>query len=117
MSLLQTIDTNPQFEPEHSKCAPEKLISGDPSFKTWALDASRDDSIHTGIWQATPGENRSIKGTTFEFCHILEGVVELTEEGKEPVRYKAGDSFIMKPGYKGVWKTIETVKKIYVIVE
>ena len=27
-----------------------------------------------------------------------------------------GDSFIMKPGYRGVWKSIETVRKIYVNV-
>ncbi|MEZ0017391.1 putative cupin superfamily protein [Sinorhizobium fredii] len=51
-----------------------------------------------------------------ESCHILQGVVELTENGKEPVIYRAGDSFAMKPGYVGVWKTIETVRKIYVTV-
>ncbi|MDF3147092.1 MULTISPECIES: cupin domain-containing protein [unclassified Streptomyces] len=28
-----------------------------------------------------------------------------------------GDSFVMKPGFVGVWKTIETVRKIYVIVK
>ncbi|MGO6908350.1 cupin domain-containing protein, partial [Rhizobium ruizarguesonis] len=28
----------------------------------------------------------------------------------------AGDSFVMKPGYVGVWKTIETVRKIFVTV-
>ncbi|AWI61546.1 hypothetical protein AB395_00006369 (plasmid) [Sinorhizobium fredii CCBAU 45436] len=43
-------------------------------------------------------------------------MVELTENGKEPVIYRAGDSFAMKPGYVGVWKTIETVRKIYVTV-
>ncbi|GAA2768172.1 hypothetical protein GCM10010103_72140 [Streptomyces paradoxus] len=46
----------------------------------------------------------------------LSGVVELIPEGGEPVIYKAGDSFVMKPGYVGVWKTIETVRKIYVTV-
>jgi uncharacterized cupin superfamily protein len=43
-------------------------------------------------------------------------VVELTEEGRQPVTYRKGDSFVMKPGYRGDWKTIETVRKIYVIV-
>jgi uncharacterized protein len=72
--------------------------------------------VKTGIWEATPGENRSIKGETFEYCHILSGVVELTEEGKEPRIFRGGDSFVMKPGYVGVWKTIETVRKIYIVV-
>ncbi|MGO8077509.1 cupin domain-containing protein, partial [Rhizobium leguminosarum] len=40
----------------------------------------------------------------------------VSPEGGEPVVYKAGDSFVMKPGFVGVWKTIETVRKIYVTV-
>lgn len=72
--------------------------------------------VHTGVWEATPGETRSIKGETFEFCHILSGVVELTPENGEPVVYKSGDSFVMKPGFVGIWKTMETVRKIYVTV-
>lgn len=116
MSLLKTIDTNPGFEPKRSAPLPERLISGNPSFRTWAQDAARDGMINTGVWEATPGETRSIKGETFEFCHILQGVVELTPDEGEPVRYKAGDSFVMKPGFTGTWRTIETVRKIYVTV-
>jgi len=116
MSLLKTIDINPSATPGESKPLPERLIAGDPSFKTWVQDVARDEMIHTGVWEATPGETRSIKGETFEFCHILSGVVEITPDGGEPVAYKAGDSFVMKPGFIGVWKTIETVRKIYVTV-
>ena len=116
MSLLQKIDTAPTSAPHHSKALPERLIAGDPSFKTWAQDTSKDDLVHTGVWEATPGETRSIKGETFEFCHILSGRVEITPAGGEPVAYGAGDSFVMKPGFVGTWKTIETVRKIYVTV-
>lgn len=116
MSLLKTIETHPAAEPTVSKAAPERLISGDPAFRTWAQDSARDGTVRTGVWEATPGESLSIKGETFEFCHILEGVVELTEEGGTPVTYRKGDSFVMKPGYRGVWRTIETVRKIYVVV-
>ncbi|OHV81937.1 cupin domain-containing protein [Ensifer sp. LCM 4579] len=116
MSLLKTIDTNPAFAPRENLPLPERLIAGNPAFKTWAQDVARGEMIHTGVWEATPGETRSIKGETFEFCHILSGVVEITPEDGEPVVYKAGDSFVMKPGFVGVWKTIETVRKIYVSV-
>ena len=116
MSLLQTIDPTRLGTPVPAKPAPDRLIAGHPEFLTWALDASRDGEVKTGIWQATSGETVSIKGELFEFCHLLEGVIELTEEGREPVIYRKGDSFIMKPGYRGVWKTIETVRKIYVTV-
>jgi uncharacterized cupin superfamily protein len=116
MSLLKLIDTNPQTAPRESKPLAERLVSGDPSFKTWPQDASRDDSVLTGVWEATPGETHSIKGTTFEFCHIISGVVELTEKDGETVTYHAGDSFVMKPGFVGIWRTIETVRKIYVAI-
>ena len=116
MSFLKTIDPNPVDMPRESKATPDRLISGDPTFKTWPQDTARDGMINSGVWEATPGETHSIKGTTFEFCHILSGVIELTENGKEPITYRAGDSFLMKPGFTGVWRTIETVRKIYVTV-
>ena len=114
MSLLVTIDTNPDFAPKTALPAPERLISGNPSFKTWAQDASKGEKVLTGVREATPGETHSIKGTTFEFCHILSGLIEIEEKGGETRRYRAGDSFAMKPGFVGVWRTIETVRKIYV---
>ena len=114
MSLLKTIYPSPSFAPRENLPLPERLISGDPKFKTWAQDAARDDKINTGVWEATPGVTRSIKGETFEFCHILSGMVEITPEGGEPIVYRAGDNFVMKPGFVGTWKTIETVRKIYV---
>lgn len=116
MSLLKTIDTDPTFAPRESKALPERLIAGDPAFKTWAQDVSMDDLVHTGVWEATPGETHSIKGSTFEFCQILSGVIELIPDGGDAVTYKAGDNFVMKPGFVGIWKTIETVRKIYVSV-
>ena len=69
MSFLKTIDTHPSFTPHESGPLPERLISGDPMFRTWAQDVARGESIHTGVWEATPGETRSTKGDTFEFCH------------------------------------------------
>lgn len=116
MSLLTTIDTAPGFAPKETRAAPDRLVSGDPRFRTWAQDESRGGNVRTGVWEATPGETRSIKGESCEFCHILEGVVEIAEDGGEVRTYRAGDSFVMKPGFTGIWRTIETVRKIYVVV-
>src|SRR3712207_911275 len=38
MSLLKTINPRPLGTPRESKAAPDRLVSGDPSFKTWAQD-------------------------------------------------------------------------------
>jgi uncharacterized protein len=117
MSLLVTLDTAPAFAPQPGAPLPERLISGNPQNQTWMLDEALGGRMQTGIWESTPGANRSIKGEMFEFCHILSGLVEITEDGGAPVRYGPGDSFLMKPGFTGVWRTIETVRKIFVIYE
>jgi uncharacterized cupin superfamily protein len=53
----------------------------------------------------------------YEYCFILEGVVEIAEDSGETKTYGAGDSFIMKPGFRGTWNTIETVRKFFIAVE
>jgi uncharacterized cupin superfamily protein len=94
---------------------PERLIEGNPQFKNWDVDSSPDGKVRSGVWETPPCTVRSIKGGTWEFCFILSGVSELTEDGKEPIRVKAGDAFVMKPDYKGVWRCIETTRKIWVV--
>jgi uncharacterized protein len=116
MSLLKSIDPNPAFAPTHSTPDPERLISGNPAFKSWPQDSAKGEKIRSGVWEATPGVTHSIKGTMFEFCHILSGVIEIEEKGGETKTYRAGDSFVMKPGFVGIWRTIETVRKVYVCV-
>ncbi len=116
MSLLKTLKTTDLGEGKVSKADPSILIAGDPTFTTWNQDESREGSVRTGVWEATPGTTKSIKGEKYEFCMLLEGAVELTEQGGETVTYRAGDSFVMKPGFVGTWKTIEKLRKIYVVV-
>jgi uncharacterized cupin superfamily protein len=101
---------------KESRALPERLVEGDPFYKTWEQDNVDAGRIRSGIWEATPGATRSIKGATWEYCTILSGVIELTEDGGEPRRLTAGESFIMRPGFAGTWRTIETVRKLWVIV-
>jgi uncharacterized cupin superfamily protein len=94
---------------------PERLIAGDPRFMNWDVEQTTDGKVRTGVWETTPGTIRSIKGGVWEFCYILSGVSELIEDGKEPIRVQAGDSFVMKPDYVGKWRCIETTRKIWII--
>ena len=116
MTLLKVLNTENPGEPRILDVDPQKILSGNPEFRVWDFDESRDGQVKTGIFEGTPGENRSIKGENFEFCLLLEGVIELTEDGQPPITLRKGDSFVMKPGYKGVWKTIEKARKLYVVV-
>ena len=92
MSLLIKLDTAPTFEPKHAKPTAERLIAGDPSFKTWAFDESRSEPVRTGICTAVSavvGIRRATRtriGTTVRTV-IRVGVangVELVSGGLQP---------------------------------
>lgn len=112
MNRYIPVETN-GIEPEHSRPAPERVISGDPVFRSWNADEA-EGGLYTGIWEATPGKWRIVYDE-WEFCHILSGLSIITEDDGESRTVKPGDSFVLKPGFKGSWEVLETTRKEYVI--
>lgn len=100
-------------EPETGAPASDRLISGNPTFLTWNVEEA-DGGLYAGIWEATPGKWR-IEYEEWEFCHILSGVSIVTEDGGEARTVRAGDGFVIRPGFKGTWEVVETTRKEYVI--
>lgn len=91
----------------------DRLVEGSPRTLS-TLDYARDDKIFVGEWSASVGAWR-VNCEEWEFCHVLEGVCELIPDGDDAVRYAAGDSFVIEPGFSGVWRVIEPMKKRYVV--
>lgn len=114
MSLLTHFNLADLGTPRHATPSAERLVDGDPQFTTWDIEQSADGIATSGVWESTPGAYRSIKGETWEFCSILQGVSEITEDGGDTVTIRAGDTFIMKPGFTGVWRVLETTRKLWV---
>ncbi len=100
-------------EPEASEPAADRLISGLPRFRTWNVEEA-EGGLYAGIWEATPGKWRIVYDE-WEFCHILDGVSVITEDGGEARTVRAGDSFDLRPGFRGSWEVVETTRKEYVI--
>lgn len=100
-------------EPEEGAPAVDRLISGTPAFRTWNFEEA-EGGLYAGIWEATPGKWRIVYDE-WEYFHILSGISIVTEEGGEPVHLKAGDSMVLRPGFKGTWEVVETTRKDYVI--
>ena len=46
---------------------------------------------------------------------MLEGVCELVGEDGVSQRFAAGDSFVIEPGFKGVWRVLEPMRKKFVV--
>lgn len=100
------------IEPEISRPAHEKLLLGDPVHTAWNMEER--DGLYAGVWQSTPGK-WLISYDEWEFCHILSGVSVITDESGYKHHLSKGDSFILRPGFKGTWQVIETTRKEYVI--
>lgn len=99
--------------PETGAPAPDRLMAGDPVFTTWNIEEA-DGGLYAGIWQSTPGKWR-IAYDEWEYFRIIEGHSIVTENGGAPVHLRSGDSYILRPGFKGTWEVVETTRKDYVI--
>ncbi|MCU9838930.1 cupin domain-containing protein [Ruegeria sp. WL0004] len=102
----------PEGAGETERPAPEKVLSGDPVFTTWNLEER--DGLYCGIWRSTPGKWR-ISYDEWEYCRILSGHSVLTDADGTEITLRAGDSFMLRPGFSGTWEVIETTTKDYVI--
>lgn len=98
--------------PEISRPAKAKLISGDPVHATWNIEDH--DGLFAGLWQSTPGKWR-VSYDEWEYFHILQGHSILTDDQGSETHLRAGDSFIIRPGFRGTWEVVETTLKDYVI--
>ena len=97
---------------ETARPDPAKVVKGDPVHTTWNLEDR--SGLYCGLWQSTPGAWR-VTYEEWEYVHILEGISILHEDNNPPVTLRAGDSFVIRPGFKGVWEVVETTLKDYVI--
>lgn len=89
-----------------------KIIAGDPVHTTWNLEDR--DGLYCGLWQSSPGTWR-ICYDEWEYMHILAGMSVVTDTAGKATTLRAGDSYIIRPGFVGVWEVVETTLKDYVI--
>lgn len=101
-------------EPSAAPIPADRVVSGTPATRTWNIEKTPDGEILSGTWEATPGAWR-VDYDKWEFCHIVSGSSILRQDGETPKHVSAGDSFVIRPGFKGVWEVVETTRKTYVI--
>lgn len=93
--------------------AADRLVEGAPTTRT-IVDHERDGKVFAGEWSAEVGAWR-VAYDEWEFCHVLEGACELAPDGGDPMRFKAGDSFVIEPGFTGVWRVLAPMRKRFAI--
>ncbi|WP_159998121.1 cupin domain-containing protein [Roseomonas sp. 18066] len=116
MSLLVKIETTALGAGVTKHPPEDRLIEGRPEVTVWDQDTSHGGRVRSGVADLTEGTTHSMKGGDCEVVHLIAGVVELTEQGGETRTFRAGDSFVMKPGFTGIWKTVEKVRKVFTVI-
>ena len=89
-------------------------VEGSPSMKTWLQYVPEDGKLLTGFWEATPGTYQ-VTYNADELVNMFEGKATLTDDAGNSITYVGGDSFVVQAGFKGTWKTEETVRKVFAI--
>lgn len=105
--------TRQGITPEISRPDPSRLLAGDPVHTTWNVEER--GALFAGLWQSTPGKWR-IAYDEWEYIRILEGHSVLTDADGRETHLRAGDAWVIRPGFTGTWEVLETTLKDYVIL-
>lgn len=95
---------------------PERLVKGNPRRQTWNHYTDSGERFFSGVWECEPGAWKVFYDPNEdEFCYILSGRFRLYDSQGNHREFSAGDAFVIPGGFEGVWETLETVRKLYVI--
>lgn len=92
-------------------------FEGDQQEASVALFTSADGKVEIGVWECTPGRFTADRSASSEFCHFISGQIEMTHADGSKVHLGAGDAIALPLGWKGEWRVIEQVRKLYVITQ
>lgn len=99
--------------PEITRPDSSKVISGDPVHSTWSIEER--GTLFAGLWHSTPGKWR-ISYDEWEYFRLRAGVSVVTDDAGLATTLRAGDAFIIRPGFVGTWEVLEETLKDYVIL-
>jgi len=104
--------------------AMSKLSSGTPRKADWgkAECSSKEfwefGPMEIGTWACTPGGFEVVDRPTTEMFVVLEGCGFLTNlDGTTARRFGPGSTVVLPKGWSGRWDILETVRKVYLVVE
>jgi uncharacterized cupin superfamily protein len=105
---LATMDLGP-FAPKPTS------IHGDQVEASVTLATTADGGTEIGVWECTEGRFTADRAKSSEFCHFIAGQVEMTHADGRKQMLGAGDAINLPLGWRGEWRVIQRVRKLYVI--
>ncbi|AQS40763.1 MAG: Cupin superfamily protein [Candidatus Tokpelaia hoelldobleri] len=94
---------------------PEGILSG-KAVEQGAVHAS-SGKVTIGTWECTPYAEILAYPAATEYATVLSGQVAITDDDGTVHTFGAGDSYVLKSGFSGHFEVLETLRKIYVLIE
>lgn len=107
---LAQLDLGPMFPKPTS-------VEGNQHEASVTLTTHGGGRVEIGVWECTPGRFTADRSQSAEFCHFIAGKVEMTHADGRKQLLGPGDAIDLPLGWKGEWRVIETVRKLYVITQ
>ncbi|MES2354269.1 MAG: cupin domain-containing protein [Pseudomonadota bacterium] len=109
------VPLNPRdMKGEFTPFSPEKVIRGDMAQLLDEREGAGKSVISIGTWASSEGAI-SCQYDEDELCVIAAGRVRLTNQEGESAEFGPGDGFLILNGFRGVWDSLEPLRKWYVI--
>lgn len=81
-----------------------------------AFWSTPDGNMEVGIWECTAGRFVTERLDSSEVCHFISGRLELTDADGTVTAFGPGDVVVLPKGWKGEWKLLDRVRKLYFII-
>ncbi len=94
----------------------ERVVAGAPATRSWVQYEEEGGRLASGVWEASPGKWR-ITYAEWEYIVMISGHCVVEGDDGSRVEGKAGDAFVIEPGFAGTWEVLETMRKHWVIEE
>lgn len=111
---FMTPDADGQLVPVQF-AVPEQVLRGTTDEKGHIYVTSENGNTMIGVWECGAYAEYLRDYPYDEMCTVVEGILEITEEGGTLVTYKAGDQFYMAKGFTGLWESKTRFKKYFMI--
>ena len=90
-------------------------VSGDPQTHFAELIGRKD--LKVGVWRCAPCKWVVDFHAENEVMLMLSGRLRITDSEGSAKELSKGDVFFIPRGWSGVWETLETMEKMYVIID
>ena len=114
LHAMMTTDADGHLEPTNFAIT-ENIVRGTPDESGFIYLTSEDGNTMIGVWACGAYCERLIDYAYNEMCTVIEGAVEITADGGQPITYRAGDTFFMAKGFTGLWESRGRFKKYFMI--